>query len=154
MSMGRRPLSKAQLLPLAADHVRRLSLKHHLALAAVSAGRGDLEAIVTLLNVLYLTFFLSDDAAELELVRRAEAALDACTRRVEGGAPWALSDDEQDVLAQLMVTHDAQLASVRLFRYQEAWERVHRIACSGGRSPIPAAATPVEAAATKAASAR
>ncbi|MBN3815852.1 hypothetical protein G3N57_04185, partial [Paraburkholderia sp. Se-20369] len=122
---GRRPLSKAQLLPLPADQVRRLSLKHHLALAALHASRGDVAAIVTLLNVLYLAYFLrAVGDVELDCYRDAEAALNACVARAERGEPWSLTSDERASLAQLVVTHDAQLAAVPAHRYLEAWDRV------------------------------
>ncbi|RQS03222.1 hypothetical protein DIE07_32320 [Burkholderia sp. Bp9002] len=136
---GRRPLSKAQLLPLPADQVRRLSLKHHLALAVLRDGRGDVEAIVTLLNVLYLAYFLGD-SCDPDRYRRAEAALNQCVARAERGEPWSLIDDERTVLEQLVVTHDAQLAVTPVHRYLAAWERVARVTAPGGRSPIPAAA--------------
>ncbi|RQX90168.1 hypothetical protein [Burkholderia stagnalis] len=136
---GRRPLSKAQLLPLPADQVRRLSLKHHLALAVLRDGRGDVEAIVTLLNVLYLAYFLGG-SRDPDRYRRAEVALDQCVVRAERGEPWSLTSDERATLAQLVTTHDAQLAAMPAHRYLEAWERVQRVTAPGGRSPIPAAA--------------
>ncbi|KVE22190.1 hypothetical protein WI92_22550 [Burkholderia vietnamiensis] len=138
---GRRPLTKAQLLPLPAAQVRRQSLKHHLALAVLRDGRGDLEAIATLVNMLYLAYFLrAVGDAELDGYRRAEAALNQCVARAERGEPWSLIDDERTVLEQLVVTHDAQLAVTPVHRYLAAWERVARVTAPGGRSPIPAAA--------------
>ncbi|MBR8028550.1 hypothetical protein KDX27_31415 [Burkholderia cenocepacia] len=141
LSRARRPLTKAQLLPLPVDQVRALSLKHHLALAMLRDGRGDIEAIITLLNVLYLAFFLRDSApVALDGCRRAEVALDDCIRRAERGEPWCLADDERQALEQLVVMHDAQLAAAPAHRYLDAWDQVQRVMASGGRSPIPAAA--------------
>ncbi|OJB06923.1 hypothetical protein BGV52_21795 [Burkholderia ubonensis] len=138
---SRKPLTKAQLLPLPAEQVRKLSLKHHLALAALRSSRGDVDAIVTLLNVLHLAYFLrAGDDAEVDCYRRAEAALNACVARVEHGAPWSLMGDERTSLEQLVTMHDAQLAAVPAHRYLEATDRVHRVTAPGRRSPIPTAA--------------
>lgn len=134
-------MTKAQLLPLPVDQVRALALKHHLALAMLRDDRGDIEAIITLLNVLYLAFVLRDSgSAALDSCRRAEVALDECTRRAERGEPWSLADAERQVLEQLVVTHNAQLAAAPAHRYLDAWEQVQSVMASGDRSPIPAAA--------------
>ncbi|OXJ22510.1 hypothetical protein CFB82_40470 [Burkholderia sp. HI2714] len=136
-SRGRRPLTKAQLLPLPADQVRRLSLKHHLALAGLRDGHGELDVIGTLLHVLYLAYFLRDAGdADPDRYYRAEAALDQCVARAERGEPWTLTDDERMAIEQLVVAHDAQLGTVPAHRYLEAWERVVRVTAPGARSPI------------------
>ncbi|KWD85129.1 hypothetical protein [Burkholderia ubonensis] len=133
----RRPLTKAQLLPLPADQVQRLSLKHHLALVSLRDGHGDLEVIGTLLHVLYLAYFLRNASdADPELYPRAEAVLDQCVARAERGESWALTDGERVVIVQLVVAHDAQLGTVPAHRYLEAWERVVRVTAPGARSPI------------------
>ncbi|MBN3786127.1 hypothetical protein [Burkholderia sp. Ac-20353] len=138
---GRRPLTKAQLLPLPADQVRRLSLKHHLALAVLRDGRGDLEAIGTLLNVLYLAYFLHGaDDPDSACYRLAEAALDQCVARAERGASWTVTAGERAALEPLVLIHDGQLAAVPLHRYLDAWERVQCVTAPGGHSPIRAAA--------------
>ncbi|MGZ2749964.1 hypothetical protein [Burkholderia stagnalis] len=136
---GRRPLTKAQLLPLPADQVRRLSLKHHVSLTMLRDGRGDLEVIATLLHVLYLGYFLRDAVAghaDPDCARRSEAALDQCVARAERGEPWTLTDEEHAAIAQLVIAHDAQLGTVPAHRYLEARERVARVTAPGGRSPI------------------
>jgi hypothetical protein len=137
---GRRPLTKAILLPLATDHLRRLQLKHHLALAALRDGHGGVEPLGTLLNVLYLAFHLRDIAgdAEIAFYRGVEVILDVYTARAESD-DWMLLDAERGALEQLLVVHDAQLAAVPMHRYLDAWEKVNRFAQAAGRSPIPAA---------------
>ncbi|WP_174985353.1 hypothetical protein [Burkholderia lata] len=124
-TLGRRRLTKAQLLPLPADQVRRLSLKHHLALAALSAGRGDVDAIVTLSNVLELSICLGA-GDEVESYRHAEAALDQCVARAGRGEPWTLTDVERAALERLAIIHDAQLAVAPAHRYLGALEHVSR----------------------------
>ncbi|KVG51722.1 hypothetical protein WJ33_11155 [Burkholderia ubonensis] len=136
-SRSRRPLTKTQLLPLPAEQARRLSLKHHLALAVLRDGRGDVETVATLVNMLHLAYFLRVIGdTELDRYRRAEAALDACVARAERGEPWSLTADERTSLEQLVTTHDAQLATVPVHRYLDAWDCVQRVIVPGGRSPI------------------
>lgn len=137
---GRRPLTKAQLLPLPTAEVQRLSLKHHLALAALCAGQGAAAACATLLNGLYLAFYLHDARdPDLTRYRAAETVLEAFVRRVDASGLSALSDAERDVLAELVLHLDAQLAAAPLHRMAQAWSQVERLTRAGGRSPIPAA---------------
>ncbi|WP_344676357.1 hypothetical protein [Paraburkholderia graminis] len=48
------------LLPLPAAEVRRISLKNHLALAVLRDSRGAIEQLATLLNVVFVAYFLCD----------------------------------------------------------------------------------------------
>ncbi|WP_159086357.1 hypothetical protein [Burkholderia mayonis] len=82
-SLRRRPLTKAQLLPRPVDQVRRLSLKHHLALALLCDDSGDVESIATLSNMLALAFYLRSDG-EAELYRSADSALNQRSGRKSG----------------------------------------------------------------------
>ena len=139
---GRPAIPKAMLLPLSTEHVRRLQLQHHLALAALASDQGDLEQLACLTGVLHLSYFLCDPNVpddELALLQHAEVALDACLARAAQGEAWTLQDDEHAAIAQLLVVHDAQLARVRMHRYLDAWERVQRVTATGARSPLPAA---------------
>lgn len=121
-SLRRRPRSKGELLPLPAEQVRRLSLKHHLALAALRDGRGDVGEIVTLSNVLDLAFYLRVDQ-DTELYCRAEAAINQCVARAERGEPWTLTCTERVALEALLIHHDHQLAKVLVHHYLDALER-------------------------------
>ncbi|WP_081421375.1 hypothetical protein [Burkholderia contaminans] len=128
------------LLPLSTAKVRALSLENHLALSTVRAGRGDFDQICCLIRVVYLAYFMRGvtmAGADLEAYRRAEAALDACIKRIEEGQPCLLLDQEQTVVEQVLVLHDAQLAAVPKFRYLEAWDHLQRFIASGKHSPIP-----------------
>lgn len=137
---GRATLTKAQLFPLSTERIRSLSLENHLALAAVRAGRGDFDQICCLIRVVYLAYFMRGETtagADLELYRHAEAALDACIKRIEQDQPCLLLDQEQTVVECVLVLHDDQLAAVPKFRYLEAWEQLQRFITSGKHSPIP-----------------
>lgn len=97
-----------------------------------------------LIRVVYLAYFMRGETAagkDLESYRRAEAALDACIKRIEQDQPCLLLDHEQTVVERVLVLHDDQLAVVPKFRYFEAWEQLQRFIASGKPSPIPADAT-------------
>ncbi|HDR9486448.1 TPA: hypothetical protein QDC20_006542 [Burkholderia aenigmatica] len=134
-SLRRRPLTKVQLLPLPADQVRRLSLKHHLAFAALCSGCGDVESIATLSNMLALAFHLRADG-EAELYRCADSALAQCIARVERGDAWTLTDAERAALEPLLLVHDEQLAAVPVHRYLEVLEQVQYVGTPAFALPI------------------
>lgn len=132
--------TKEMLLPLSTTKVRSLSLENHLALATVRAGRGDFDQICCLLRVVYLAYFMRNETAageDLEPYRRAEAALDACIKRIEQDQPCLLLEQEQTVVERVLVLHDEQLAAVSKFRYLESWDRLQRFVTGGKSSPIP-----------------
>ncbi|WP_053299222.1 hypothetical protein [Burkholderia multivorans] len=128
------------LLPLSTAKVRALSLENHLAFAAVRVGRGESEQIIYLLRVVYLAFYLGNEASsgtDLDLYRQAEAALEVCVERAERGEKWLLLDREQAAVERLLVVHDEQLAAVLKHRYLAAWDWLQRFVTSTGHSPIP-----------------
>ncbi|EDT05836.1 hypothetical protein BamIOP4010DRAFT_0573 [Burkholderia ambifaria IOP40-10] len=118
---GRRPLSKAQLLPLPGDQVRRLSLKHHLALTCLAAGQGGTESLSTLSNVIDIARYI--DNAHAPEFEKAEAAIDSCVARAERDQKFTLTDPERTAIAAALVLHDAQLARVPFHRYITALEQ-------------------------------
>ncbi|WP_367032816.1 hypothetical protein R0290_00145 [Burkholderia semiarida] len=128
------------LLPLSTEKVRSLSLENHMALAVVRSGNGDCDQIVSLLQVVYLAFFMrseTESGSDLDLYRRAEAVLDICIARAERGEPWTLHENEAADVERLLVVHDAQLAAIPKHRYLAAWDRLQRFVKGTGRSPIP-----------------
>ncbi|WP_124488518.1 MULTISPECIES: hypothetical protein [unclassified Burkholderia] len=74
LPVRRRPLTKTRLLPFHTDQVRRLSLKHHLPLAALCGKCGDVELIDTLSNMVVPALYLRV-GGEAELYRCADFAL-------------------------------------------------------------------------------
>lgn len=136
---SRKSLTREMLLPLSVEKMRALSLENHLAFATVRAGRGDSGQIINLLRVVYLAFFLRQETAsgaDLDLYRRAEAALDACIERAEQGERWLLLDHEQKALERILAVHDGQLAAASRHGYLTAWDRLQRFATRADRSPI------------------
>ncbi|MET3632745.1 hypothetical protein [Burkholderia sp. 572] len=136
-SRTRRPLTRAQLLPIPAAELRRIQLKHHLALAALRDAHADVAQLATLLNAIYLAYFL--DQAVPAPCRRAEAAIHNCIDRAERGGPGALSDLERAAVEHALARLDAQLAAVPMHRYVAAFERLQRVTTADTiASPIPA----------------
>ncbi|RQS16708.1 hypothetical protein DIE06_20275 [Burkholderia sp. Bp8998] len=127
------------LLPLPAVEARHLSLKHHVALASLRAGRADVDAIATVMNVVYLAFFLRDaNDRDVSPYRAAEAALNAIVERVRRAQAGEPNDDERAALERIVVQHDMQMATLPKYRLIDAWSRLTRIVQDVGPSPIPA----------------
>ncbi|MBR8034731.1 hypothetical protein [Burkholderia vietnamiensis] len=136
-SRNRRPLTKALLLPIPAAELRRIQLKHHVALAALRDANDDVAQLATLLNAIYLAYFL--DSAEPGPYRRAEAALQACADRAAQGESSALIDVERAAVEHVLARLDERLAAVPMHRYVAAFERLQRVtAADTVVSPIPA----------------
>lgn len=137
-SRTRRPLTRAQLLPIPAAELRRIQLKHHLALAALRDAHADVAQLATLLNAIYLAYFL--DPADPAPYRRAETALQDCADRAARGEPGALTDLERAAVEHVLARLDVQLAAVPMHRYVAAFERLQRVTTADSVvSPIPAA---------------
>ncbi|WP_175701005.1 hypothetical protein [Burkholderia ambifaria] len=136
-SRNRRPLTKGQLLPIPAAELRRIQLKYHVALAALRDARDDVAQLATLLNAIYLAYFL--EPAEPGPYRRAEAALQDCADRSERGESGALTDLERAAVEHVLARLDAQLATVPMHRYVAAFERLQRVTMADTvASPVPA----------------
>lgn len=136
-SRTRRPLTRAQLLPIPAAELRRIQLKHHVALAALRNANDDVAQLATLLNATYLAYFL--DPTEPGPCRRAEAALQDCADRAARGESGALIDLERAAVEHVLARLDALLAAVPMHRYVAAFERLQRVTTADTVvSPIPA----------------
>ncbi|WP_342613500.1 hypothetical protein [Burkholderia ambifaria] len=118
---GRRRLSKAQLLPLPTDQVRRLSLKHHLALTCLAAGQGGVESLSTLSNVVDIAQRI--DNINATVLEKAHVAVDSCVARAEREQRFMLTETEHAAIAAALVLHDAQLQLVPSHRYIAALEQ-------------------------------
>ncbi|WP_199545239.1 hypothetical protein [Paraburkholderia kururiensis] len=139
---ARRPLTREQLLPLPAAKARALSLEQHLALAALRQGHGGVEQVAMLLRVVYLAYFMGHavrEPVDLELLRAAESALECCSQDEEQEGSWTLGAQECDLIAQVLVLHDRQLAWLPAFRYTGAWIRIQAFTQSAALSPLPPA---------------
>ncbi|MCI0151929.1 hypothetical protein KNO81_39515 [Paraburkholderia sediminicola] len=127
------------LLPLPAARVRALSLANHLLLATIRSGHGNLDVVMNLIRVLYLAYFMRDDAQaqrDLDVFRTADAVLERTATRAEQAQGWTLPEEDLSVLERILALHDLQLASMPSHRYLEAWDRLERFVRSDDLSPI------------------
>ena len=112
--MRRTPLSREQLLPIAPGKARTLSLKSHLALAALRQGHGNEDLASELLKTLYLTFFANEAERRnglFETFLAAERALKACIHHAVTADEWRLDASHCEVIEAVLRAYDAQLAS-------------------------------------------
>ncbi|AOJ64752.1 hypothetical protein WJ32_19000 (plasmid) [Burkholderia ubonensis] len=131
--------TREMLLPISTATVQSLSLENHIALATIRTGRGSLDQVCCLLRVIYLAYLMRSETAtgaDVEPYRRAEAALDACIKRIKHDEPCLLLKQEQTVIERVLVLHDEQLAAVPKFRYLDACDRLQRYIGSERFSPI------------------
>jgi hypothetical protein len=137
-SSAHRVLTKAELLPLPTSEALRISLKHHLALTALSHGTVEERALATVCNAIYLAFFLRDPLdTDITVYGQAEAAVNAIVARIDAGDKPQMTSDEHDAVAQCLIQLDMFLAQLPAHRIFSAWAQVKRTTLSGHRSPIP-----------------
>ncbi|MGN3967154.1 hypothetical protein ACS0ZG_35075 [Burkholderia gladioli] len=135
-SRGRRPLTKAELLPIPAGELRRIQLKYHVALAALHDVDESIAQLATLVNAIYMAYLL--DPVDPIPYRRAETALLDYSHRSESGEPSMLTEFERAAVEHVLTRLDAALATIPMHRYVRAIERLQRIAVDGSmESPIP-----------------
>lgn len=158
-AIKRRSMSRSQLLPLPAEYLRRVRLRHHLALASLRGAQAAPEQLALLLGTVQIAYLLRSPAAaraallaaetgdgcdsnaigdEAAPYRRAEQALERCYLRLSDGGADLLRDDERRELERLMTAFDARLATLPSQRYLDAQAELHHYVFTG-RSPIPAA---------------
>lgn len=137
----RRPLTKADLLPLPAANVRALSLEHHLALSVVRNGQGTVDQLACLARTTYFVFYMRDmipHGVDLNMLRQAETVLERWFAQLEHDKSVELNPDELRTFEAIIALHDAQLTITPAHRYRDAWERVRGYFLSGKiTSPIP-----------------
>ncbi len=57
-AIKRRPMNKSQLLPLPAEYLRRVQLRHHIALAALNGRHAAAEQLALLLSTVQIAYLL------------------------------------------------------------------------------------------------
>ena len=126
----RRPLTRAMLLPLSGETVRKKSLAIHLALAACRReGSGTGYQFNELLRVLYITLFLQERGfgeLPVELYARAEINLNACVSRGKRDSAWLIDAETAGILEQVLRLHDEQL---RVITYRDLSAATERLEC-------------------------
>jgi len=106
------PLSREQLLPMAAPLARDASLKAHVALAAMRSGQGNVALLGELMKTIYLTYLLSATHRP-DLAEGFAAGQKALNDNFATGPikdEWALDAVIATSLEPILLEHDAQLA--------------------------------------------
>jgi len=124
------PLSRTDLLPIAASLARAISLKNHMALAVFKTGQGNLDLAGDLLKTLYWTFYLSDSgeasALETDFVG-AERGLKACLIEAQDSNQWKIAGADALHMEVILQLHDKQLASIPVHLLEKAKQRLARL---------------------------
>lgn len=132
-------MSRDMLLPLPATISRQRSLGHHLALATLQAGKGNVDLIGRLFRTLYIAYFVheaTNGRSGLVTFRISEAALHAVVVRARAGGEWSLSDADRRALEHVLLLHDEQLLAIPSHRILEAEERLNSFLATDAMSPI------------------
>lgn len=133
-----RKSAKATLLPPTLESVRSLSLRNHLALAALRAGSGNGHLLSDLIRVLYLAWYLREagfGAVDRLLFPEAAEALERSAARATADDVWQVGPDDAAILERLLALHDQQLASTPVGVMLAAQRRLLRFATSDRKTP-------------------
>ena len=123
-------LSRSDLLPTSLAIARSISLKNHMALAALKSAQGNVHLAGELLKTLYWTFYLSDEETLKEQEKNfvaAERGLKACITRAADTQTWAVSNADALYIAALLQLHDDQLRLVPVHRLEKAKHRLEKL---------------------------
>jgi hypothetical protein len=132
------PATKAMLLPPTAKSARALSLRHHLALAALKGGSGNGHLLTELIRVVYVAWYLQEagfGATDLEHYLEAERTLASCGARAAGENIWQLDAADTSAIERVLALHDWQLEHVPISAMLEVQKRLTRFRQSGKASP-------------------
>lgn len=135
---GRMTAYKAVLLPPTAKSARALSLRHHLALAALKGGTGNGHLLTELIRVVYVAWYLQEagfGAIAPGNYLEAERALARCGVRGVRDDIWQLDQADTQALERVLALHDWQLEHAPISAMLEVQKRLTRFAQSNTASP-------------------
>jgi hypothetical protein len=119
----------AHTLPsLVAD---RLSLRNHIALDCMRRGAGSASSAQAMLEMLLsagLLVGLGYCTATRQLIYDAERSLTAASQRGLATRQWTLSDDEFEVLREVIAEHDKQLYRAPTAKLVQVFEKIGALA--------------------------
>jgi hypothetical protein len=123
-------LSRSDLLPMSPAIARSISLKNHMALAALRNGQGNIDLAGELLKTLYWTFYLSDAVTvheQKDNLIAAEKALKSSIVSAADTKVWVLIDTDALSISALLRLHDDQLSSLPVHRLEKAKHRLQKL---------------------------
>jgi hypothetical protein len=135
------PLTRAMLLPMAADLASKVSLHNHLALVALRHGKGNADLIAELLKTVYVAHDLLDPdqrVTHTEQFARAESAVKAVIKHAAATDEWRLAEEECERVEQILRLHDKQLVALPKHLINGAKQRLMRV-LERGSFPVLAA---------------
>lgn len=130
----RAPLTRTQLLPMKPTAACAVSLRNHLALVTMRAGRGNADLASELIKTLYLAYFVCDKERlepPIATYVEAEAVLKICIQESEAADEWRIAEDRCGAIGAVLCAYDRQLSSAPLHRVEVATERLDRILRAG-----------------------
>jgi hypothetical protein len=136
---NRKPLSKSLLLPMAAQSARKMSLAHHLALAACRGDSGNRHQINELVRSVYMAYYLQRmgfGELPFECYEHAEAAFENALAVATKSAKWIISEQDAPVIERVLALHDQQLSEAPMHRVVEAEKQLRQFLAGTGASPL------------------
>ena len=128
------PLTRAMLLPMAADVASKVSLHNHLALVALRQGQGNADLIAELLKTVYVAYdLLAPDqrSAHCGQFARAESAVKAVIVHAAATDEWRIAEDECENVEQVLGLLDQQLVALPKHLIDAAKQRLMRVLAKG-----------------------
>jgi hypothetical protein len=128
------PLTRAMLLPMAADVASKVSLHNHLALVALRQGQGNADLIAELLKTVYVAYDLLDPdqrVAFIDQFTHAEASIKALITHAAATDEWRLAEAECENVELILGLYDAQLLALPKHLIDTAKQRLMRVLENG-----------------------
>jgi hypothetical protein len=135
----RKPLSKSLLLPMGARSAHKMSLVHHLALAACRGDSGNRHQINALLHSVYRAYYLQRmgfGEVPFACYEHAEAAFENALAVAAKCAKWIISEQDAPVIERLLALHDRQLSEAPMHRVVEAEKQLRHFVAGTRASPL------------------
>jgi hypothetical protein len=117
-------------MPLTADHVHKLSLAAHLALAVYRSGSGNRNQLYTLIRATYLSYFLWQAGygdSTHDFYCEVEGELNNLAKRAELNDDSYMSDAAFEAMSSVMCVYDEQISSVSVEKFVDCQSRLDRL---------------------------
>lgn len=140
-SKKRHTLTRSDLLPMTEARFRAVSLRHHLALAAMRAGAGSMDLAGELLKATYLAYFIGGfdaDSHLLEACVAAELTIKASIAHAKMADEWYLDTKHAHYVEKMLCLQDAQLAKLPAGEVNAAARRLSQLVDDGGMPDLAA----------------
>jgi hypothetical protein len=137
----RQTLTRSDLLPMTEARFQAVSLRHHLALAAMRSGAGSLDIAGELLKATYFAFFIGGFEADMRLLETcvaAELTIKASIAHAKMADEWRLDEKHAHFVEKMLCLHDAQLSRLPAGEINAAARRLTQLVDDGGMPDLAA----------------